>query len=84
MAYIISDHLNPSNHPIYAEEMELGSSELHFSAENADSQSKIKINQNESEVNVSNEEENKIWKLFFDGASSREGSGAGILLISPT
>ena len=28
--------------------------------------------------------ENKIWKLFFYGASSREGSRAGIVLISPT
>ena len=37
MAYIISDHSNPSNHPIYAEEMELGSSVLHFSANNDDS-----------------------------------------------
>ena len=83
-AYIINDHLNPSNHPIYAKEMELGSSVLHFFAHNVVSQSIIKINQNESKVNVTNEEENKIWKLFFDGASSREGSGAGIVLISPT
>ena len=30
MAYIISDHENPSNHPIYAEEKELGSSILHI------------------------------------------------------
>ena len=30
MAYIISDHSNPSNHPIYAKEMELGSSMLHL------------------------------------------------------
>lgn len=32
MAYIISDHENPANHPIYAEEKELGSAILHFSA----------------------------------------------------
>ena len=31
-----------------------------------------------------NEVESMIWKLFFDGASSREGSGAGIVLISLT
>ena len=42
MAYIISDHSNPSN-LIYAEEMELGSSVLHFSTDNDDSQSKIRI-----------------------------------------
>ena len=84
MAYIISDHSNPSNHPIYVEEMELGSSVLHFSVDNDDSQSKIKIIQNEHEVRTLNEVESMIWKLFFDGASSREGSGAGIVLISPT
>ena len=25
-----------------------------------------------------------IWTLHFDGANSREGNGAGVLLISPT
>ena len=30
MAYIINDQHNPSNHPIYAEEKELGSSILHL------------------------------------------------------
>jgi hypothetical protein len=29
------------------------------------------------------DQENQIWKLFFDGASSREGSRAGVVLISP-
>ena len=84
MAYIINDHSNPSNHFIYAEEMELGSSVLHFSADNVDSQSKIKIIQEKPEVDTVNEVESMIWKLFFDGASSREGSGDGIVLISPT
>lgn len=60
MAYIISDHSNPSNHPIYAEEMELGSFVLHFSTDNDDSQSKIKIIQNEYEVSALNEVENMI------------------------
>ena len=30
LAYIVSDHQNPTNHPIYAEERELGSSILHL------------------------------------------------------
>jgi len=25
----------------------------------------------------------KVWKLYFDGANSKEGNGAGVLLISP-
>jgi ribonuclease HI len=25
----------------------------------------------------------EIWKMYFDGSSSKEGSGVGIVLISP-
>jgi ribonuclease HI len=28
-------------------------------------------------------QQKKIWKMYFDGSSSKEGSRAGILLISP-
>jgi ribonuclease HI len=24
-----------------------------------------------------------VWKMFFDGASSREGAGAGVVFVSP-
>ena len=27
--------------------------------------------------------QNKVWKLYFDGANSYEGNGAGVLLVSP-
>jgi hypothetical protein len=30
------------------------------------------------------EEVDGIWKLFFDGACSKEGVGDGVVLISPT
>jgi ribonuclease HI len=30
------------------------------------------------------EEVDNIWKLFFDGACSKEGVGVGVVLISPT
>lgn len=42
MAYIISDHENPSNHPRYVEEKELGSSILHLAADDTDFQPEIK------------------------------------------
>jgi ribonuclease HI len=29
-------------------------------------------------------ESNKAWKMNFDGARSRSGKGAGIVLVSPT
>jgi hypothetical protein len=25
-----------------------------------------------------------VWKMFFDGASSREGVGVGVIFVSPT
>jgi hypothetical protein len=25
-----------------------------------------------------------VWKMFFDGASSKEGVGAGVVFVSPT
>jgi hypothetical protein len=31
-----------------------------------------------------NKPEEGMWKMYFDGASSWEGDGAGILLISPS
>ena len=41
MAYIISDQHNPSNHPIYVEEKELGSSILHLAADDNDFQPEL-------------------------------------------
>jgi ribonuclease HI len=28
--------------------------------------------------------ENSIWKMFFDGSCSKEGSGVGVVIISPS
>jgi ribonuclease HI len=33
---------------------------------------------------VRDSEDNFVWKMYFDGACSREGSGVGIVFISPT
>jgi ribonuclease HI len=33
---------------------------------------------------VGDSAENFVWKMFFDGACSREGYGTGIVFISPT
>jgi hypothetical protein len=27
--------------------------------------------------------EHGVWKMFFDGSSSKEGSGVGVVFISP-
>jgi ribonuclease HI len=78
LAYLVSDHENPSNHPIYAVEDELGSSIFHISDKTTEA-SVRKVTPAE-EKNT----ENSVWKMFFDGSCSKEGSGDGIVLISPS
>ena len=51
VAYIISDQHNPSNHPIYAEEKELGSSILHLTADDNNFQPKISEKQHSQDIN---------------------------------
>ena len=77
MAYIVSDHQNPIKHPIHAIEDDIGSSIFH-------------LNNEEPEITVSKcrnqsltDQQNKVWKMYFDGSSSKESFGAGIVLISP-
>lgn len=84
MAYIISDQHNPSNHPIYAEEKELGSSIFHLDADDNDFQPKLSEKWNFQGANAQHSEGGQIWKLYFYGASSREGSRSSVVLISPT
>jgi ribonuclease HI len=78
LAYLVSDHENPGNHPIYVVEDELGSSIFHI-GDQIDETTVRKII-----PTVEENAENLVWKMFFDGACSKEGSGAGIVFISPT
>ena len=83
LAYIVSNHHNPVNHPIFEVGQDLGTSILHLSADQEVLNlvlSKEKVSEASSELSM---EGNKVWKLFFDGASSREGARASVVLISP-
>ena len=78
LAYLVSDHENSSNHPIYAVEDELGSSIFHIGDQIVETTvRKIRPRAKENTKNL-------VWKMFFDGACSKEGSGVGIVFISPT
>ncbi len=77
--YIISDVEHPKNHPIYAQDVDLGSPIFHIHA-NQKPLPLIKPFVVPTHV----ESENVLWKLFFDGASSRKGLGFGVVLIPPT
>jgi ribonuclease HI len=77
LAYIISDHQNPRNHPVYVVEDEIGSSVFHLN----DDEPEITVNKCKNQSLT--DQQNKVWKMYFDGSSSKEGYGAGIVLISP-
>jgi uncharacterized small protein (DUF1192 family) len=79
LAYIVSDEANPTNHPIYALDTDLGSSLLQLT-ETPEPPLQIRkkriLNQETPPPTTS------VWKMFFDGASSSIGAGAGIVFKS--
>jgi ribonuclease HI len=80
LAYIVSDEANPTNHPIFALDTDLGSSLLQIT-ETPEAPLQIRkkpiLNQEIPPPTTS------VWKMFFDGASSSIGAGAGVVFISP-
>jgi ribonuclease HI len=81
LAYIISDEANPMNHPIFSLDTDLGSSLLQLTdaPEPPLEIKKWPITFCENSPPITS-----VWKMFFDGASSKEGVGAGVVLVSPT
>jgi hypothetical protein len=77
LAYIVNDHHNPRNHPIYAVEDEIGLYVFHLN----DHELEMPVSQHIDQPLIGHS--NKVWKMYFDGSSSKEGSGIDILLISP-
>jgi hypothetical protein len=78
LAYVVSDHQNLDNHPIYVVEDEIGSCIFHIN----DDVLEISINKCRNHPMV--DQGNEVWKMYFDGSSSKESSSAGIVLISPS
>jgi ribonuclease HI len=75
-SYIVSDHQNLGNHPVYVVEDEIGSYVFH-------------LNDDEPEITVRKcrnqsltDQHNEVWKMCFDRYSSKEVYGVGIVLIS--
>jgi hypothetical protein len=77
LAYIVINHQNPGNHMIYVVEDEIGSSIFNIN----DDAPKISVSKyrNQPLTNRGNE----VWNMCFDGSSSKEGSGVGVVLIAP-
>jgi hypothetical protein len=81
ISYIISDEENPTNHPIFVVDTDLGTSMLHLT--NAP-QAPIEITKKPISSYENPPPDTSVWKMSFDGGSSTESVGAGIIFISPT
>jgi ribonuclease HI len=80
LAYIISDEANPTNHSIFALDTDLGSSLLQLTHA---PEPPLKLRKKPTIFPKPPPSITPIWKMFFDGASSREGAGAGVVFVSP-
>jgi hypothetical protein len=81
LAYIISDEANPANHPGFALDTDLGSNILQLTDA---PETPLEIRKNSATLFEEPPLTNSVWKMFFDGASSKEGVGDGVLFVSPT
>jgi hypothetical protein len=79
LAYIIGDEADPTNHPIFSLNTDLGSILLHLT----DALEPPLVIRNPITMHEDPPLSTSMWKMFFDGASSREGVGAGIVFVSP-
>jgi hypothetical protein len=81
LAYIISDEANPTNHPIFAVDTDLGTSMLQLTDA---PQTPIEIIMQPITSCEDPPPNTHVWNMFFDGASSRESASARVVFISPT
>ena len=70
-AYIVRDDKNPTNHPIYAVEIDLGYCMLHFSDDNTSGMLQV---EKKKPVKCFAEQKDDLWQMYFDGSSSKEGA----------
>ena len=78
MAYLVSDSKHPNNHPIYSIDENLGSCMLQLSDE---VEGVLQVHK-DIPVQIKKEKPDGLWQMYFDGLTSKEGAGAGVLLIS--
>jgi ribonuclease HI len=79
LAYIISDEEDPTNHPIFSLDIDLGSSLLQLT----DAPEPPPEIRKPSTPCEGSPPTTYVWKMFLDGAFSREGTGAGVVFVSP-
>jgi ribonuclease HI len=79
LAYIINDAKNSVNHPIYDVDTDFGSCILQIDDSQSTPMQLVKPTKKQTDdKNVS------VWTMYFDGASTKDSAGEGVVLISPS
>jgi len=91
LKYMVRCKWKPNNHPIYYVDIDVGSSifynDLCFEEEDTnivELPEKDEAYHQEGKItDQENNEDDEIWNMNFDGASSKEGVGVGVWIIPP-
>jgi ribonuclease HI len=78
LAYIISDAKNSVNHPIYAVDTDFGSCILQIDDSQSAPLQLVKTTEQQTDHKGV-----PVWTMYFDGASTKDSTGARVVLISP-
>ena len=80
LTYTVSDPQNPNNYPVYVADQVLGNCILSIDDdfEECIKEENKKIEFSKKNINF----RDGMWKMFFDGASSCEGVGVGVLFVA--
>jgi hypothetical protein len=83
LAYTVSDPQNPNNFPIYIADQDLGNCILSFDDGLDGCPKENDLEREDSSYMTEDLCNADVWKMYFDGASSSEGAGAGVILVAP-
>ena len=79
LAYIISNERNSVNHPMYVVDTDFGSCILQI-----DDSQQTSVQLTNATYQQPEEVTTSIWSMYFDGASTQNSVGVGVVLISPS
>jgi ribonuclease HI len=83
LAYTVSDPQNPNNYPVCIVDQDLGNCILSFDDTEESCAEESDIDEIGTKKTTKNMHSTGTWKMFFNGASSCKGVGAGVFFIAP-
>jgi ribonuclease HI len=79
LTHIINDGKNYVNHPIYALDTDFGACIMKI-----DDSHPAPLQLTKPTYQQTDGESTPMWTMFFDGASTKDSTGAGVVLVSPS